>query len=323
MIKKTLVFLSLIVLILGLTCAAFAQTDTKTYTISINQYVEHPSLNESVRGFKDQIAESGLTVNYNEHNAQANMPTVTQIVNQIIDEKPDLILAVATPSAQITSQKVKDIPILFTAVTDPITAGLVASFENPGGNMTGTTDKNPVTEQLTLIKEVQPDLTKLGVIYNAGEQNSVVQVELVKEVIGSLGIELIEATVPNTAGVNIAANSLIGKVDAIYLPTDNAVIASLEAVLKVALDHKIPLYPAEDDSVRKGGVAVLSISYYELGRQTGRMAVKILRDGEKPTNIPVENQTNYNLIVNTKFAQSIGLTIPDTVLNRASEKIEK
>ncbi|MDR2349853.1 MAG: ABC transporter substrate-binding protein, partial [Deltaproteobacteria bacterium] len=162
----------------------FAQDE---FAISINQYVEHPSLNASIRGFKDQLRESGVKVEYREHNAQANMPTVTQIVNAIMDEKPDLILAVATPSAQITAQKVKDIPILFTAVTDPVTAGLVKSLAEPGGNITGTTDMNPVVAQLLLIKEVQPDLKKLGIIYNAGEQNSVVQVELAKEVVGSMG----------------------------------------------------------------------------------------------------------------------------------------
>jgi putative ABC transport system substrate-binding protein len=312
-----------LVLSLGSPFRAYAQEAPKTYKISINQFVEHPSLNEAVSGFKDQIKESGLDVTYYEHNAQANVPTISQIVNQIIDEKPDLILAVATPSAQITVQKIKDTPVLFTAVTDPVTAGLVSSQEAPEANVTGTTDINPVALQLALIKEVQPDAVNIGVIYNAGETNSVVQVDLAKEVADSLKIKLVEATTTNTAGVNAAAQSLVGKVDAIYLPTDNAVIASLESVLKVSLDHKIPIYPAESDSVKKGGAAVLSISYYELGKQTGKMAVKILKDGIAPKDIPVESQTDHKLIVNAAYAKKVGLVIPTSVLSRADETINE
>ncbi|MDR1040792.1 MAG: ABC transporter substrate-binding protein [Deltaproteobacteria bacterium] len=295
--------------------------DASAYTVSINQFVEHPSLNESVRGFKEQLAELGAEVNYHEHNAQADMPTVTQIVNQIIDEKPDLVLAVATPSAQITAQRIKDVPILFTAVTDPVDARLVASMTKPGANVSGTTDLNPVAAQLALIKEIQPVAKNIGIIYNAGESNSVVQVELARRAAAANGLELVEAVTADTAGVMAAAQSLIGKVDAIYLPTDNTVISSVEAVIKVSLDHKIPIYPAEDDSLRKGGVAVLSISYYQLGRQTGRMAAKILVDGADPGQLTVEEQSDFNLIVNRAFADKIGLEIPETVLSKANETI--
>jgi putative ABC transport system substrate-binding protein len=300
---------------LGLASAAPA------YTISINQYVEHPSLNEAVRGFKEQLTALGLEVTFKEHLAQADMPTVTQIVNQIIDEKPDLVLAVATPSAQITANRIKDVPVLFTAVTDPVSAKLVASAASPGGNVTGTTDINPVAAQLALIKEIQPSVKKIGAIYNSGESNSVVQIQLAREAASLLEVELVESVTADTAGVMQAANNLIGKVDAVYLPTDNAVIASYEAVLKVCLDNKIPLYPAEDDSVRKGGVAVLSISYYQLGRQTGRMSARILKDGVKPADIPVESQTDFQLIVDPSFAAKVGIEIPKAVLDRADENI--
>ncbi|MDR1313216.1 MAG: ABC transporter substrate-binding protein [Deltaproteobacteria bacterium] len=314
-------FLSLIV---ASCVSAFGlASGAQAYTVSINQFVEHPSLNESVRGFKEQLAELGLEVTYNEHNAQADMPTVTQIVNQIVDEKPDLILAVATPSAQITAQRVKDTPILFTAVTDPVDAKLVASLSAPGGNVTGTTDLNPVSAQLALIKEIQPAAKNIGIIYNAGESNSVVQVELARRAAAANGLTLVEAVTADTAGVMVAAQSLIGKVDAIYLPTDNTVISSIEAVIKVSLDHKIPIYPAEDDSVRKGGAAVLSISYYQLGRQTGRMAARILKDGVKPSELAVEEQTDFMLIVNTAYAAKVDLAIPAPVVSRASENIEK
>jgi putative ABC transport system substrate-binding protein len=208
-------------------------------------------------------------------------------------------------------------------VTDPVDAKLVTSNTSPGGNVSGTTDMNPVAAQLALIKEIQPAAKNIGIIYNSGESNSVVQVELARRAAAASGLELIEAVTPDTAGVMLAAQSLAGKIDAFYLPTDNSVIASIEAVIKVSLDHKIPIYPAEDDSVRKGGAAVLSLSYYQLGRQTGRMAARILRDGVKPSALPVEEQTDFNLIVNTAYAAKVGLQIPAAVLARASETIEK
>ncbi|MDR1167256.1 MAG: ABC transporter substrate-binding protein [Deltaproteobacteria bacterium] len=295
--------------------------DALAYTVSINQLVEHPSLDEAVRGFKEQLAALGVEVTYNDHNAQGNQAAITQIVNQIIDEKPDLVLAVATPSAQQTAQKIRDIPILFTAVTDPVSAGLVASMEAPGGNVTGTTDMNPIDAQLALIQEVLPQAKNIGIIYNAGEINSTVQVDLAKAAGAKLGFAFVDGVTANTAGVLQAAQSLVGKVDAIYLPTDNTVISSLESVLKVAIDHKIPVFPSEDDSVRKGGLATVSLSYYELGRQTGRMAAKILQEGATPASMPVESQETHKLIINAGFAKLIGFTIPPEVQARAAETL--
>jgi len=291
----------------------------QAFTVSVTQFVEHNSLDEAVRGFKEQLAENGVEVTYLEHNAQANMSTVLQIANQIVDEKPDLILAVATPSAQTTAHRIKDIPILFTAVTDPLSAGLVKAMDKPGANVSGTTDMNPVEAQIALIKEIQPKAKNIGIIYNAGEVNSVIQLELAKKAAEAAGLTLVEAVTTNTAGVYQAVQSLVGKVDAIYLPTDNTVISSLEAIIRTTLENKIPLYPAEDDSVRKGGVAVLSLSYYELGRQTGLMAEKILKGQEQPQNMPVEAQQKHNLVVNAKFSQQIELSIPKSILDRAQE----
>jgi putative ABC transport system substrate-binding protein len=291
--------------------------------IAIHQYVEHPSLDNAVLGFKKAISDAGLGgVVYSLHIAQAKTDTANQIVNQIIDEKPDLILAVATNSAQATVNRVEDTPILFTAVTDPVSAKLVASMAKPGANVTGTTDMNPVAEQVALIREIQPGLSRLGVIYNAGEVNSVVQVELVKTAAALLDIEVVEAVTVNSAGVNSAAQSLVGKAEAVYIPTDNSVITSYEAVLKVSLDQRLPVYPAEDDSIRKGGVAVVSIDYFQLGYQTGQMAVRILKGGERPGDIPVEGQKDPKLVVNKAFSDRIGVAIPESVTSRAQEIIE-
>ncbi|MDR2200048.1 MAG: ABC transporter substrate-binding protein [Deltaproteobacteria bacterium] len=292
------------------------------YEIAIHLYVEHPALEQAVLGFQNYLQEAGLNATYKLRTAQARADAANQIVSQIIGDKPDLIFVLATPSAQATVNAVKDIPVLFTAVTDPVGAKLVSSWEKPGANVTGTSDMNPVADQIALIKEIQPDLKTLGIIYNSGEANSTVQVKLAEEKAAELGIELVKALTVNTAGVNAAAQSLVGKVQAIYLPTDNTVISSLESVIAVCLDQKIPLYPAEDDSIRKGGVAVISLNYYQLGKQTGRMAERILKDKTPPGSIPVEGQESPKLIVNKKFADALGLSVPESVLSRADEILE-
>lgn len=294
----------------------------QTATVSVNQFVEHPSLNESLRGFQDQLKEEGLDINYNVHNAQANMPTVLQIVNQIIGEKPDLVLAIATPSAQATAQKIKDRPVLFTAVTDPVAAGLVQSMDSPGGNVTGTTDMNPIKQQLALIREIHPNAKNLGVVYNAGEANSVVQVDILKKEGAGSGFTIVEATTVNSAGIYQAAKSLVGRVDAIYLPTDNTVISNMEAIIKVCVENKIPLYPGEADSVRRGGVASMAIDYYQLGRQTGIMAANILRGEAKPADLPVEALKQTSLVINLNSADQMGVTLPQAVIDRAEEIIK-
>jgi putative ABC transport system substrate-binding protein len=302
--------------------AALAAVPAMAVTISIHQLVEHPSLDAAAKGFQDVIAESGIEAEFRVHNAQNNAATSQQIVDQIIGEKPDLILAIATPSAQHVANKIKDIPVLFTAVTDPVAAQLVAAMDKPGANVSGTTDLSPLTEQIALVREIQPDAKRLGVIYNSGEVNSVVQVEVVKAACETYGFEMVEAVTANNSGVYQAAQSLVGKVDAIFIPTDNTVISSYESVLNVATSQKIPLYPAEADSLAKGGTASLSLDYYQLGRQTGQMALRILNDGAKPADMPVETQKDFKLVVNDSFVNAISQTIPQAVLDRTQEVIK-
>ncbi|MDR0355234.1 MAG: ABC transporter substrate-binding protein [Deltaproteobacteria bacterium] len=311
-------------LLSSLFCSALvlAAVPVLAATISIHQLVEHPSLDAAAKGFQDAVTEAGIEATFNVHNAQNNSATSQQIVNQILGENPDLVLAISTPSAQHVANKIKDIPILFTAVTDPVAAQLVASLEAPGGNVTGTSDMSPLAEQIDLVKEIQPDVKNIGVIYNSGEVNSVVQIDVIKAACEKSGLNLIEAVAANNAGVYQAAQSLVGKVDAIFLPTDNTVISSYESVLRVAGDHNIPVYPAEADSLAKGGTASLSLDYYQLGRQTGAMAVKILNDKVKPADLPVETQQDFKLIVNQGFVNKISQTIPQTVMDRAQEVLQ-
>lgn len=295
---------------------ASSGANSDSYKIAVTQIVTHASLDASIEGFKAAIKDAGLDVTYDDQNANNDQTVVASIAGSIASGDYDLVLGVATPMAQGLAQSVKDVPILFTAVTDPVGSGLVDSLEAPGANITGTSDANPVEEQIELIKEIDPDVKTVGVIYHSGEANSKVQVEWVKEAAAKLDIEVKEATVTNTSEVQQAANSL--DVDAIYLPTDNTVISALDSVLQVGESKKIPVYPAEGDSVAKGGLATYGISYYDLGYQTGEMAVRILVDGEDPATMPVETQQDLLVYVNLGAAERMGVTIPQAVLDRAT-----
>jgi len=292
------------------------------------QIVEHPSLDAARKGFLDVLAENGykegenLVVNY--ENAQGDIPTLNSIAQSLLDDETDLILAIATPSAQAVANATKgtSIPVLFTAVTDPVAAGLVESMEKPNTNLTGTTDMAPVDEQIKLIKDIDPSVKKVGVIYNTGEINSVVQVELVKEAAKELGLEIVEAVATSTHEVDQAAKSLVGKVDAIYVPTDNVAVTALEAIIQVAENNKILLVSAEKDSVNRGTVATIGLDYYKLGRQTGEMALKIISGKAKPQDMPVEVQKQTDIIINLKAAKALNVTIPQELLDKAAEIIE-
>ncbi|MDR2442941.1 MAG: ABC transporter substrate-binding protein [Deltaproteobacteria bacterium] len=291
----------------------------QAFNIYIHQYIEHPSLQNAVDGFRDVLKESGLEVSITEENAQNDTVASQMIVSKIIGAKPDLVLTVGTMTSVNTVNKIKDIPILFTAVTDPVDAQLVASLEKPGANVTGTTDMTPLADQIDLIRQVQPDVKKIGVIFNPGEANSRVQVDLVLKAAQTMGLTIQEAVASDNAGVYSAAQNLVDRVDAIFLPTDNTVISSYESVLQVTTKRNIPVYPAEADSLKKGGTAAISLSYYELGRQTGHMAVKILKGEAKPSDIPVETQDKFDLYVNSDYNEKIGLKVPQAVLDRAKE----
>lgn len=286
-----------------------------TYQIAIAQIVTHASLDAAVDGFKAALDEAGLKVEYKDFNANNDQQVIPSIASSIEAMDPSLVLAVGTPIAQGLAQTITDVPILFTAVTSPDGAGLVDSLDAPGANITGTTDKNPVKEQLELIEEFVPDAKTIGVIYNPGEENSVVQVEWVKEEAQALGLEVKEAAAPTTADVQQAADSL--NVDAIYLPTDNTVISAIDSVLQVGETRGIPVFAAEGDSVENGAVATYGISYYNLGYQTGQMAVEILVNGKDTATMPVESQDDLLLYVNTAAAGRMGIEVPQDVLDRA------
>lgn len=303
--------------------AACGGTDTgagsqETYEIGITQIVSHPSLDASREGFKEALADAGIEVTYDEQNAQGDQATATSIATKFASDNKDLVLAIATPTAQAAAQSIADIPILFTAVTDPVSAQLVDSLEAPGANVTGTTDLNPVADQVGLAKQLAPEAKTIGIIYSSGEVNSEVQVEMAREAAAAEGLEVKEAAVSNSSEVQQGAQSL-ADVDVIYVPTDNVVVSALESVLQVAETEQIPVIAGEGDSVERGAVATYGIDYRQLGYQTGEMAVRILTEDADPAGMPVESQEEYKLVVNTDAAERMGVTIPQDLLDRAAE----
>lgn len=291
----------------------------ESYTIGINQLVQHPALDAATAGFKEAFADAGVEVEFNEQNANGEQATALTIAQQFAADDLDLALAVATPAAQAMAQNIINIPLLFTAVTDPVSAELVDSMEEPGANVTGTSDAAPIDEQLELLKEIVPDAERVGIVYASGEVNSQVQVDQAEEAAGPLDLEIVTQTVTTVNEIQQAVEAL-GDVDAIYVPTDNMVVSGIASLVQVAESKQIPVIAAEEGTVEGGAVATLGIDYTELGRQTGEMALRILRDGEDPATMPVETATEFTYVVNEAAAERQGVTIPEDILAEAEKK---
>lgn len=295
--------------------AATTEAASDSVTIGITQIVDHPSLNAARDGFMAALKDAGIEATYDAQNAQGDQSVAASIAGNFAAAKVDLVLAVATPTAQAAAQALTDIPVLFTAVTDPEGAGLVASNDAPGANVTGTSDANPIFEQLELVKLLVPDAQTVGIVYSSAEQNSAVQVAWAEEAAAELGLTIVTKTVSTSNEVQQAVESL--DVDAIYVPTDNTVVSALETVLGVAEARKIPVIAAEGDSVARGAIATYGISYYDLGYQTGEMAVRILKGEGEPASMPVETQSNLLVYLNLGAAERMGVEIPQSLLDQA------
>lgn len=291
----------------------------ESYRIGINQLVQHPALDSATAGFKEAFSEAGVEVEFDEQNANGEQGTALTIAQQFASDDLDLALAVATPAAQAMAQNITDVPLLFTAVTDPVSAELVDSMEEPGANVTGTSDAAPIEQQLELLKEIVPDAERIGIVYASGEVNSQVQVDQAREAAGPLGLEIETQTVTTVNEIQQAVEAL-GDVDAIYVPTDNMVVSGIASLVQVAEGKQIPVIAAESGTVEGGAVATLGIDYTELGRQTGEMALRILRDGEDPATMPVETATEFTYVVNEDAAERQGVTIPEDILAEAEKK---
>jgi putative tryptophan/tyrosine transport system substrate-binding protein len=286
--------------------------DSKKYKIGVTQFVEHPSLNAAFDGFKKALEDAGLEVEYDEQNAQGDMSNNTTIATNLVNSNVDLIFANSTPSAQAVAGATKDIPIVFTSVTDAVGAELIESMENPGGNVTGTIDLHPdaIPNTMEFLKE-ELGAKNIGMVFNAGEQNSRAQVDSVKEMLEEMDMKVVEASVSTSAEVKQATESLVGQVDAFYIITDNTVVSALESVISVANDNEIPMMVAEFDSVKRGGLGAFGFEYYDIGYEAGEMAVKILKDETKPADIPAQYPQNLKFVVNKDAADNMGVTIKD------------
>ena len=229
--------------------------------------------------------------------------------------------AASTPSAQAVIAATSDIPVVFTAVTDPLGAKLVSNLEKPGGNVTGMSDLSPLAKHLDLIRQIVPAAKKIGVPYNPGEANAVTLVKLLKEKAAPLGMEIVEAPAAKSSDVQAAAQSLVGKADVIYVPTDNTIVSALEAVIGVGIDNKLPVFAGDTDSVKRGAIAAVGFDYYDVGRQTGKIVARILK-GEKPGDIAVQGVEITQLFVNPGAAQKMGITIPESLIASAKEVVK-
>lgn len=285
----------------------------KSFKIGVTQFVEHPSLDEAYKGFQAALADAGIEAEYifNSGNGDpnANMP----IAQKLVGEQVDLIFANSTPSAQAAKSATADIPIVFTSVTDAVGAELIASMEKPGANVTGTIDLHPdtIASTVAFLKD-ELGAKKVGTIYNSGEPNSNSQVKQVKQALTDAGLKLEEASVAASSEVRQATESLIGKVDALYIITDNTVVSSLESVIDVANANQLPLMVGELDSVARGGLGAYGFAYYDIGYEAGQMAVQILLEGKSPGDIPAAYPANFKLAINKGAADALGLEIKDS-----------
>ncbi|MEK5100992.1 ABC transporter substrate-binding protein [Cytobacillus sp. FSL M8-0252] len=290
--------------------------------IGITQIVEHPSLDAAREGFiaalKDAGYEEGKNLELDYQNAQGDANNNMSIAQNLVNDDNDLILAIATASAQSVVQSTKDIPILFTGITDPLSADLVKDLDNPGENVTGTSDTHPdaIKNTIASIKKFVPEAKTVGIIYNDGEANSIVNVENAKKALEENGLEYALTAISTSSEVKQAAESLVDRSDVFYIPKDNTVVSALESVITVANKEKIPTFVGESDSVERGTFSSYGFEYHDLGYKTGEMAIEIL-NGKNPGDIPVGFPDNLELIVNKSAAEKQGVELTDELLEGA------
>jgi len=301
----------------------------KVYMIGITQIVTHPALDACRKGFIDQMAEEGFkegkNVKYDISSPEGDMSLAANIARKFVSQKVDLILSIATPTTQACYKAAKgtSIPVIFGAMTDPVSAGVADSWEKPGGNVTGCSDWMDVGTQIKLLMEICPNTKKVGTLYNAGEVNSKVQIEELRKAAPGLGIEeVVEATANTTSDVLSAINSLVGRVDAVWLPTDNTMISALEGIIKVCEDQDLPLFGSDTAHVDRGVIAASGVNYYTLGRESGKISARVLK-GESPAVIPVKRCPMTDLAINPLAAKRMGVQVPESVMKKATRIVEK
>ena len=306
-----------------------SETAEESYTLGIIQFAEHGSLDNCREGFLNGLESEGivegenLTVEYK--NATADMGNAKQISDGFVSDKVDMICAIATPTAQSAYNAAMNegIPVIYTAVTDPIAAELAGKDGKPVGEVTGTSDKLPVEEQLKMIRALLPDAKKLGIMYTTSEANSVSAIKEYEELVEKYGFELVEKGITSTADVALAADDLVSQVDCITNLTDNTVVASLPTILEKANEKNVPVFGSEIEQVKIGCLAAEGIDYLALGEQTGKMAAQVLKGAKKASEIDFETITTPGFYVNLKVAENLGITVPDELAETAVESFSE
>lgn len=302
-----------------------ANSAEKTYTIGISQFAEHGSLDNCREGFIEGLKEEGLEEGKNlkivTNNADADTGTAAQIADQFVADKVDMICAIATPSAQAAYNAAMetDIPVVYTAVTNPVAAELANDDKSSVGNVTGTSDELPVEAQLKMIREILPDAKTIGILYTTSEANSVYSIEQYEKLADKYGFKIEKTGITNTSEIQLAASDLLGKVDCLTNLTDNTVVSALPTVLGLANEKGIPVFGSEIEQVKLGCLAAEGIEYTQLGKDTGKMAAKILKGEASASEMDYELITESSLYVNEKVAENLGITVPDTMKERAVE----
>lgn len=285
--------------------------DGATYKIGVIQLVEHAALDASNQGFVAALDEAGISYEIDQQNAQGDQTACQTIASKLVNDGNDLILAIATPAAQAVAGATTEIPIVGTAITDFAEAGLVASNEAPGNNVTGSSDLTPVAEQIALIPQLFPEAETVGVLYCTAEANSAIQARMAAEACAANGLEAQDFTVSTSNEIQSVVESMIGKVDVIYAPTDNTIAAGMATVSMVANENGLPTIVGEEGMVDEGGLVTYGINYYELGVRAGKMAVRILVDGEDPASMPIEYLAAEEcaLATNEETAAALGVDL--------------
>ena len=302
-------------------CGSEQSAGNKTYKIGVVQLVEHSALDAANKGFVDGLKERGFeegkNVTFDQQNAQADQSNLQNIAQRFVSGKMDLICAIATPAAQTIANATKDIPILGTAITDYVGAKLVSNNDRPGTNVSGTSDMNPIKEQIDLLMKICPNAKTIGTIYCSSEVNSEVQVKAMKDYAESKGLTVKIATISTVNDIQQAAQSLAGEVDAFYVPTDNILASAMPNLVAITDSAKKPVFCGEPNMVKAGGLATYGIDYYKLGVQTGHMAADVLEGKAKPAEMPIQTAQDLTVVINKKNAAALGITLPADVLNGA------
>jgi putative ABC transport system substrate-binding protein len=309
--------------------ASFALSSASAFAdvakVAVSQIVEHPALDATRQGLLDGLKAKGYVegenLEFTYQTAQGNPAIAVQIAKQFVGEQPDVLVGIATPTAQALAASTRSIPVVFTAVTDPVGAKLVKNMEKPNGNVTGLSDLSPVAQHVELMQEIIPNLKSIGVVFNPGESNAVVLVELLREAAKAKGIEVVEGTALKSADVQSAAQIIASKVDVIYAPTDNTIASAIDGLVNAANQANKPIIGASTTYIENGALAALGFDYYQVGIQTADYVDALLK-GTKVADLPVHVAKGSDLALNQKAANKLGITFPAAVLARATS-IEK